>query len=258
MRAALALLVALTACGASGPTVCDDSDDLRLAVRYQPGGALVPGEHVLYDNGASFLFVDGRCTVHVKTGGGRWEDVRRGTADDATLVADLQLDQLAEHAGAYAGELADAATLRIGFEGAVLTCSGGCTGDDLPEWLIDLNAHAAALMTDLQEEATAATLAQRVLVVDQAVPPTPAFLWPASFDPATIAVLRDAAATAPATLVEGADGDALRTLRHDVRDAEFPPGAAYITTDDTQPPSYAAYLRDALPYEDAAGLVADP
>jgi hypothetical protein len=260
MRGASALVLGcgLAACGAPATTtVCDDSDAVRLAVRYQPVTALAPGEHVLYDNGASFLFVDGACTYHVKTGS-RWDDVVRGTADDATLVDELELDQLAGRAGTFTGDLPAAPTLRIAFEGAAITCAAGCSGGDVPDWLHALNTHAAALLTDLHAAGFTQTIAQRVLVVAEPVPATPAFVWPASFDPATISVVPDDADTAPATLVDGDDADALRALRRAVRDAQFPPAAAYVTTDETQPPSYAAFVRDALPHEDADGIVADP
>ena len=60
------------------------------------------------------------------------------------------------------------------------------------------------------------------------------------------------------TLVTGADGDALQDLRHQVRDAQFPPAAAYVSVDAASPPMYAVFLRDALPWEDARGIVQDP
>ena len=79
------------------------------------------------------------------------------------------------------------------------------------------------------------------------------------FAPDTIAVPAAQADATPATLVDDpTDAGALRTLRRAVRDAQFPPAAAYITTDAAQPPTFAAFLRDALPYEAADGIVPDP
>lgn len=253
------LVLALAACGGGedAVTVCDGSADLRLAIRYLHGAAFAPGERVLYQNGESYLFVDGTCTYHVKTGG-RWEDVVRGTADDAVLVDDLELAELPTRAGAYTGELDDAPILQLAFAGDTITCDGGCRGDLVPDWLISLNAHVAALLTSLRAEGFTQTFPQRLLVIDQAVPPTPAFLWPASFAPDTIAIL-PADDTTPPTLVDAqADAAALRELRRAVRDAQFPPAAAYITTDAAEPPAYAAFLRDVVPFEDADGFVPDP
>jgi hypothetical protein len=256
---ALALVAALAACGGGGETVrvCDDSADVRLAVRYRPGFALSPGEHVLYDHGQSWLYVDGRCDFHVKIGS-RWDDARIGVADDGTLVDELSLGSLDELAGAYLGEVAEGATLEIAFDGALLTCNGGCTGAEVPEEIAELNAHAAALLRDLADRSTMPLLPQRVLVIAQPVPPTPSFLWPAALDPASIAVAPADADTAPSLLVTDDDGDALRDLRREVRDATPPPAGAWVTTDLANPPSFSVFLRDALPFEDADGQIANP
>src|SRR5215813_4191741 len=124
---ALALL-ALAACGdnyAPAISVCDGTDAVRLAVRFDQPGPFAPGEAMFYDNGASFLFVDGTCAYAVKTGA-RWGDVGSGVADDANLVDRLELADLPDHAGSYAGDVATAPSLHIAFGGDVLDCSAGC------------------------------------------------------------------------------------------------------------------------------------
>ena len=58
-------LLALVLAGCGGPaatTVCDGVAGPRLVVRYDLPGPFAPGEHVLYDNGATFLYVSGACT----------------------------------------------------------------------------------------------------------------------------------------------------------------------------------------------------
>lgn len=255
MRTA-ALLPILAACG-SPPAelhVCDGSSDLRLAVRFDAPGPFAPGEAILYDNGASFLFVDGACHYAVKTGA-RWEDTAVGTADDAYLIDRLSLDQLVS--GSYTGDIATAPTLHIAFEGAVIDCAAGCSGGDVPDEIAQLDARAADLLQLSFATGALESHPQRVEVVAEGVPPTPSFTWPATLDPATIALAPADAVGGTATLVTGADADALRDLRHQVRDTSPTPGAAYVTVD-TGPPQYAVFLRDALPWEDASGVVADP
>jgi hypothetical protein len=260
MRLALvAFVLALAACGgpAPAPSVCDGGAGARLVLRYDLPGPFAPGEHVLYDNGATFLFVGGQCTYHVKTGG-RWEDVQRGDTDDATLVDALELEELPARAGGYTGDLDGAPTMHLAFAGDVVDCAAGCMGGDVPDDIAQLAARGANLLSALDTQGFTQSISQRILVVAEAVPPTPAFTWPLAADPSALAVSATDAETAPATLVTGADADLLRALRRDVRDAQFPPAAAYITTDATMPPIYAAFLRDALPFEDADGIVPDP
>jgi hypothetical protein len=249
-------LLALAACGnpPAETHVCDGSSDLRLAVRFDAPGPFAPGEAILYDNGASFLFVDGTCDYAVKTGA-RWEDIAVGTADDATLIDRLRLDQLVS--ASYTGDLADGPTFHLAFEGAVIDCAGGCSGGDVPDEIAQLDARAADLLQASYAGGSLEAHPQRVEVVAEGVPPTPSFLWPASLDPATIALAPADAIAGTATLVTGADAAALRDLRHQVRDTSPTPGAAFVTVD-TGPPQYAVFLRDALPWEDASGLVADP
>ena len=103
--------------------------------------------------------------------------------DDITLTDNLGLEELSARAGHYDGDVATGDTLHVAFEGAVVDCTGGCSGDALPDWLTQLAAHAASLLTNRYAHGAVQQSPERVAVVAEAVPATPVFVWPASFAP---------------------------------------------------------------------------
>jgi hypothetical protein len=244
--------------------VCDGSDELVLRVQsIVSAEALEPGEPVLYDNGAGYLFVNGACEYYVEWTG-RFGDVRSGVLSpdqELALLEGLGAAQVAASPGRYEGDVSDGSTFRVQVGADVVTCTSGCAGGDVPDWLSSARAFASEHLSQLADNSDTPDLSQRVVVVQHTAGPLdPLFQWPApDLDPATIAVDESSPAATSfgdGVLVDGASGAALRDLRRTLAALPYPPTAAYVWhTRDAQPPEYRVYIRDAIPWEDARGLV---
>jgi hypothetical protein len=262
---AAATLAVLGCSESPTPTpVCDGSDELVLRVQsIVSAEALEPGEPVLYDNGAGYLFVNGACEYYVEWTG-PFGDARAGVLSpdqELALLEGLGAAQVAASPGEYAGDVFDGSTFRLQVGADVVTCTGGCQGGDVPAWLASARAFSSEQLSQLADDADSPDLPQRVVVVEHTAGPLdPLFSWPApDLDPATIAVDdRSPSATSfgGGVLVDGASGAALRDLRRTLAALPYPPTGAYVWhTRDAQPPEYSVYIRDAIPWEDARGLV---
>ena len=243
-----------------GPVeVCDGSSEVRLAIRVVVDpGLLELGQQVMYDNGATFLFVDGTCTAHVKTSE-LWGPTLKGPVSDVTsLVGDLRVARWKEWAGVYEGGATDGSTVLFEDGEVFIACTNGCT--DVAQDIEELPDAAHAWIERLAMDAEAVSGPVRVSVVRyERGPEASALEWPLATDIDDLAVdeVDVDLEFGSGRLIEGDDADILRSIREEYRAGEHGLLAPYIPfriDGDTQF-SYWAYYRDVLPFEDPDGLV---
>jgi hypothetical protein len=134
----------------------------------------------------------------------------------------------------------------------------------VPEWLLDSVAYANAELPRLRDEAAATALPQRVIVVShEQGPQRPLLQWPLSATPPETIALSELEATevdfGDGVLIDGDDADGVRAVRETI--AGFSPAApaAFLWhSAEAQPPEYRMYMRDAIPWEDANGIIPLP
>jgi hypothetical protein len=265
-----ALCVVLLAASCNGddfgpaPEICDGSSNVRVGVQALVSlDRLGGGEQVLHDNGSAFFFMNGMCEYYLRWGG-RFADVRTGTLDDPTAIAEgLQLAGVSARPGTYSGNVTDGATIKLFFDEDVVLCAGNCEGGSVPGWLTSMMSFTDQEFPDLYASSTAPDLPQQIVVVAHETGPLqPLLQWPAALDPASVAISEAEALElgfGDGTRISGTDGDALRALRRQLAGFVSVPVAGYIWyTREEQPPEYRLYLRDSIPWEDDRGLVPSP
>jgi hypothetical protein len=254
--------------------ICDGSEGLRLAM-VLGGGGLVANE-IEREIGFRYLYVLGTCEYFVlpnDDAGAPWPDARTGVMDVATeeqLSRALDYGHLADIAGAWDTEgLSDGSTLSVSDGTLTVACYGGCESGP---------AGAQALWAEmgwidaLWAEGQAYEGPLRVSVigwVDATLDELPA-AWPLPIDPWSIARNGDtdpAPEAGETVLIDDASQAAtLRELRRQYRDDDLPddvPNAltayGHLTFGDAGGQDlFQLWMRDSLPVEDDAGLIALP
>lgn len=264
--------------GESGELVriCDGSDNLRLAARVEVGG-LVESE-LLYEVGFTYLYVNGHCEFWVRSDTGEYDvvasDTHHGTI--ATVAEEEIRDALhysdwADLAGTYAASGYDLPTNVFSDFHDRISCYGSCAEamGAVPDDVKQLDENARTLSEDLYATADPWLGGMRVTVF--ALPGVGddvdacSIDWPFSWSPETIARPIDEFQDQVGLgfLVDDMeDATMLRDLRAQYRGGGGPSGACAGQWNGTWvlfrlgTAHYSLYMRDALPFEDATGLIA--
>lgn len=250
--------------GAGG--LCDGTERLRLRVDYEGGGQEVTASYVRVENGYQFFMVDGICRYWI---GGSWVDEIEsrdrpvltgtlGTVEAMNLESALPLARVAELADCTGPRPADAGERVIRVEGASARCPGGAGTRFDAAW-----TGVGALVTRLRPQARAAEGAIHVSAVSADPPPgtRAPYAWPL-----TAAVDSFFVDTGPGNpsgrshlVTNPMDAAALRALRDQYlaeRTATPGPFASWDGLRVVAAGQHAVvFMRDALPYEDARGLI---
>ena len=238
--------------------ICDGSDDLRLAARFEDGGFFgSPATSIPGANGAAFLYIDGNCQA--------WVTGVRGLAMTLTLTPE-QADDLTvrlavsawqDLAGEWTGDVFNQPALTLWQPSGKITCQRGCEGGDVPE---PLSPVGDALLDEIDRLAADAELLEGPMRV-MAIPGNqgPRFDW--SYEP-PIASFADPGGpdtgVEPGVVVSPEATVALRAAWM-LADAD---GLDGLPTQDTigSQLTYLLFTRDILPFEkdDAWGGVELP
>lgn len=245
--------------------LCDGQQHLRLWVLVETGGQQAPGSRVRSENGSPVITIDGTCSYWV--GGGWSEDALRpdrpfhtGKLDnaDVTAIEDaLPLSNIAALADCPGtpGGLSDYDTREIRTEATTVTCPGTVGARFDAAWSTVQN-----IANRLWENGAPMDGAIHVSAVGaSAGAPRPTYAWPIA-SPLSSFVLADADRNKIGVSLLVSDADSARQLRA-LRDQ-------YLADKTAQPGLYGnglnatdqiatavVYMRDAIPYEDAQGLL---
>jgi hypothetical protein len=249
---------------------CDGGTSLTLGLLTLPNIARVfPGQQVMWDNGARFLFLTGTCDYWAARGD-LWVPPRTGhlSEDQAiALAGSLKLDAWPTWAGAWTPDnsVFDAPTLALlpGLDlRQTVFCSRLCRGAPVPN---DLQQLAQTYPDDLERLWTSGVPVEsdiRYMLVRATTNQPPAlgaFDWPLTEATFTAAALTAAqAADAPygsGHLAQGADAVTLRDLRQRYRTSDIGRQLPFIPVWASDGGWYQLYLRDTLPIEDPTGLI---
>jgi hypothetical protein len=275
-RPALLLLVfVVAACHQAGSTdgnsdanvrICDQSAQLRFALSIAPGGMVTSGQHMLYENGVPFLFVDGQCNYWVSRGVANiWEDVRTGQLsgdEEAALSSDLYYADWARLRGDWRGFTFDGNVEIFSNGTATVVCDAGCDASGVPIEVTKMRDAWQAWTDRLWRAGSPIDGAERIIVVryDDGQPPgqydwQP---WPLQLPIDSIAVsyAQSYQTVVNSTLVSNAaDAQAIRSLRRKMAAGQLgnPSMGAIMIQSGAQ--NYQLFARDTTPLEAADGLV---
>lgn len=247
--------------------LCDGAQHLRLWVLVQPGNELA-GSEVRVENGSPFLTVDGTCNYWI---GGGWADdalsrdrpLRTGKMSDAdakALEESLPLDDVTSLADCPPPQpgVFDYGTLVIRTAMAAATCS--TTGARFDAAWTTVRTTANALWANGTPMDGALHVSAAPMGASASTTPAP-YAWPIAA-PLSSFVLSagDLYMTGVSRIVDDPDSAGrLRALRDQyLADRTAQPGLyanwdGLAVTD--QSATVFVYMRDAIPYEDARGLL---
>lgn len=239
--------------------ICDGSTEVRAAVQVV-GGQLSSEQILRVENGHFFFFIDGTCRFAVKAQS--QGEVRTGTltaAEEEALAAKLGYRAWAGFDGNWSGAPGahDASTLRLWDHRYLASCYAGC-GDTAPKELRELSESLGAFLTPYWEQGTPYRgEAMRLLVVDDIRTTHAAYEWPLMTLASTFMLPEGQYPDVGRSFeIRGDDADALRSIQ-----ADFLESASEMDRDQPIPILTAEgerlgmLLREALPWEDDAGLV---
>ncbi len=217
-----------------------------------------PGSGLLYENGASYFFLDGECRYWVQTS--PRASPHTGHTTPAQMRRLFGLGRLAGLVGSHRGGASDGATVRVSTRGGVIECTRGCAGDAVPTALEQSSRDATTASEELWQQGTEVDGALRVLVVSgvKLRPNAPTFRWPlrasiAEFS-VTIQQAIDADVGVGRAVTSDADVAALLDLRRRYLElSEFQRGT-YIAIMEAET-SYALWMRRTTPLENDQGIV---
>jgi hypothetical protein len=254
-------------------TICDGTDNLRVMVAgvYPSGERFFAGHRVLVDNG-SFILIDGHCRFWVKPSENKFEEVRSGVLDAATLAEfsrDLRYDYWPALQGSYPSDpsVHDMGNSVFIDRETSVTCVANCLLDSTPIdvvamreaqtiWNARLWTAGAPVAGDLRVSAIISDLDTATWsAVWHPVP------WPASIPIESLGLSEtDGAALdyGDGVLLQGADADTLRVLRREFLRGDH---GDFATIDNNAVISngdgllYFVNFRDTTPFEDAQGII---
>ena len=237
------------------------------ALSLPPPARVVPGMHVMFENGSSFFYVDDSCHYWAKTPADAWSEVRTGVltrTQELALAARLG----SSNWDAWAGEqvprdgISDANLLVLMPQMSIdsmIMCFGGCAGEPVPAGLQTAAAEVSVIAAELWASGAAVTGDVRYFVVREEFPvPVPYLDWPLALNVSDIATSELDAASGSwgrGRSATGPDAASLRALRSQYLSSTTPELVPHIPVMDANGDRYKVFLRDSLPQEDASGLV---
>lgn len=219
----------------------------------------------MWENGSSFLYVDGECHFWVQAGD-LWNETREGVLtpkEEESLIEVLHFGEWGELAGAWHNSSAvfDADATVFYDQRNRIACSGDCDGSETPDAVHEMTKEYPATLLNLWERGTPTHGAFRAtaVVID---PPdnyseVPDFAWPLSREISQFAVseLEATALGYGAGVLLDEETDRLRDLRESYRSSPVRRAVDHLPVKDAEGVRYRLYLRDTLPFEDESGLV---
>jgi len=268
----MALALGLAACDGASPErdarlvedpsrrICDGSSSLRFA--FQGLGGFLPsgGAYLPLENGVHFLFVDGTC--HYWAQRRQNEELRTGELtdeDEEALIAASRFRAWRGLAGAWTGENIpfDGGLTRLWDASFALNCQA-CQGDGSPPGVQEALAGAYTQLGELW--AAGAPIQEgplRLLLLDDGEGYMNALAWPLTPPPEAYVHTPASENHGVSTLISDPDDvRKLRALQSEHR-ARSPSGPEVIPVMGDAGKVYTLGLREALPFEDARGLI-DP
>lgn len=244
--------------------LCDPMDATagRVALENADGGLLPPGLAMLYDNGAAYLFVDGQCHYWANDPSQPWEETRTGVLDADTaaqLGASLHFGAWDDLRGTWENPgsiVADGPTLIFDNAQHAVVCVSRCEGPTIPTAVTEMSDELVDDVQGLWDRGAAADSALRVLAVaSDPGPGIPYVDWPLARP------ISDFTSTSPAPFGQGileddpASVQALKDLRRSFLRGDHGAFVWNMLPVTSGGADYQLYVRDALPFEDAHGLV---
>jgi hypothetical protein len=233
--------------------ICDGSSELRLAALF--GSTWwSQAEAVSTENGHPFVYVDGTCRYWTSGVQGQALAGTLGPEEEARLTSALHVASWSSFPREeWSGDVADAPALVLWEPEALVSCSGGCSGEQVPQplgsvglALYDENEllQQGAQPIDGLMRAYAAEVgpfADDVPILEWTFePPISEFSFPAS---------EGNAGTEPAVID---DPDAVAALRAAWLEAQAS-RSVFIAARDPDGAYYQLFARDVLPFEDPEG-----
>ena len=253
-------------CGVSPPSfdekVCDGSQDLRLAARLVGGGPTYPGADLLHENGFLFLYVRGDCRAWVKESDS-WAAARTlelGADRAARLFDALALPTWHAWRGTYSGNAFDAADWVLATPATRIECRSGCLEPGVPASVARIAANLAEQIFVLADAGTPLDGGVRFLAIRDEPGRIPGPLaWPLA-TPVLASVAHDMGEPpVPGRGIAVSDEEDARALRELVSSSETVRRLyGLLPVRDDAGAVYDLFVRDMLPFESDAGLVALP
>jgi hypothetical protein len=276
-RASFALILALVAgCGSGTQStkqrateVCTGVEQLQMgALTLPPPSRAPPGMQVMWENGSRFVYVDGTCRYWALPPLPRWAEVRTGVLtplEEQALISRLRYESWS----GWAGELhpgsglldADVVILSEGMRPpATVLCFGGCIGAPVPPELQGVAGGLADLAAELWSAGVPVSGDVWFVLVREEVSELPVqyWDWPLAADASGLAIGELEAselAWGHGHRASAADADALRALRAEFASSPVAELVPHLPIKDARGDRYKLFLRDAMPYEDEAGLI---
>jgi hypothetical protein len=253
--------------GAPGHPLCDGMPHLRVAAAFVGGGTIARGSRVTIENGYRLFAVDGDCTYWIAAG---WADetfsadrpIRTGKLSDADIRAleeTLPLDDITSlENGCSQNSISDAPVRSIRAATGTAICGQGPAGARFEAaWTAVQTVATGLANAGTPVDGPLHVSAVPIAVVGTAI----SYPWPTSLALADFILDgADADKVGVSRLVDDPDAASqLRVMRDEyVLDAAVQPGlhpgGAPLATDQTV--TVSVFMRDAIPYEDAQGLLA--
>jgi hypothetical protein len=253
--------------------ICDGTSSIRLlAQTVTSEGRLLPGYPLLYENGAIYLLVDGRCH-YWSFAAGAWSGVREGILSESaarSLSEALDYSEWPRSKGVWYPTLvpSDASALVLRgspLDGGAVVCVGcGAAGSSVP----GLSDAMVRAFSNMQPEAerlwdAGADVTGPVRYILASDPGNhlldPHLEWPAQVgDAASLAISYADAFTLQffdprIRRVEGAQAEALRALRRKRFTDPLYRNFEWIPVRDAADAGYWLFVRDVIPYESTDG-----
>jgi hypothetical protein len=259
----LVLLATVGCSDAPAPEpLCDPSDTAatRIALEQRTPRA-EPGEALLYDNGATYVFVDRQCNYWASNPSRVWEETHAGVLDSETaarLGAQLHVNAWDELGGTWndpAGGWADAPTLIFDNAATAVVCADFCDASSVPDEVKAMRDALSDVAQELWDRGTAAPSRLRVVALPMDASVGGPFVdWPLA-RPISDFVRTSGGFGQGVLEDDGASVQALKALRRSFLDGEHGAFVWGMLPVKSGGAYYGLYVRDALPFEDARGLV---
>lgn len=236
-----------------------------------PPARTPPGMQVMFENGSSFVYVDGTCRYWAWTFATEhfWSEVRTGVLEphaERDLIARLQYAAWRGWSGDHHSRAGvfDADLLVLMPDMTIdkmVRCFDGCVDEPTPAPLRAVASQVRDIAGDLWALGAPVSGDVRFVLVREevdAIPLITYYDWPLSIDPSSVAIGEIEAAMMAwggGRLASRTDAHALRSLRATYRDTSTAEWLPHVPVKDREGNRYHLFFRDTIPYEDEQGLI---